>query len=250
MDDPTGQRLVCGAAVNRLWHDFFGTGLIEPVDGLAGGDATCSDPELLDELTRQFIANRFDQKFMIRVIVDSQAYQRTSAMTDKSQRDGSQFARAAVRALTPEQIYDSFLTATGFNPQHARSDAASDQEYGGSTTISRFQSHFDDPHDEPVAAHTSIQQALFLMNDRLIDDATSLEGSQTLAAVTKAGSARSAAQQIEELYRAVLSRRPRPEESERCLRYIDRGRPGLDRAVALRDVFWALLNSTEFAVNH
>jgi hypothetical protein len=238
------------AAVNRLWHDFFGTGLIDPVDGLGSADASCSHPELLDELTRQFVAHHFDQKYLIRALVGSQAYQRTSRLSHDSQKDPRHFARAAVRGLQPEQLYRSLLTATGFRPELASAPSGPDQRFGRSSPAGRFLAHFNDPHEEPIAAQTSIQQALFLMNDRLMDDATSLRGSPVLAAVAKAGGKRSTAQQVEELYLAVLSRPPRPEESERLVRYVETYGAARDRTVALCDIFWALLNNSEFALQH
>jgi hypothetical protein len=88
------------------------------------------------------------------------------------------------------------------------------------------------------------------MNDRLMDDATSLRGSRVLAAVAKPGTTRSTAQQVKELYLAVLSRPPRPKESEGLVRYVETDGAARDRTAALCDVFWALLNSSEFALNH
>ena len=238
------------AAVNRLWHGFFGTGLIEPVDGLGSADASCSHPELLDELTRQFIAHRFDQKYLIRALAGSQAYQRTSRLSHDSQKGPRHFARAAVRGLQPEQLYRSLLTATGFRPELASPPLGRDRAFGRPSVAAQFLAHFNDPHEEPLAAQTSIQQALFLLNDRLVDDATSLKGSRALAAVAKAGGKRSTAQQVEELYLAALSRPPRPEESRCLVRYIESGVAGRDRTAALCDVFWILLNSPEFALQH
>jgi hypothetical protein len=238
------------AAVNRLWHHFFGIGLIDPVDGLGSADASCSHPELLDELTRQFIAHHFDQKYLIRALVGSRAYQRTSRLSHDSQKDPRHFARAAVRGLRPEQVYQSFLTATGFRPELASPPSGPDRGFGRPSVAARFLAHFNDPHEEPLAAQTSIQQALFLLNDRLVDDATSLKGSRVLAAVAKAGLERSTAQQVEELYLAVLSRPPRPEESRRLVRYVESDVADRDRTAALCDVFWMLLNSPEFVLQH
>jgi hypothetical protein len=231
------------AAVNRLWQYCFGTGLVEPVDAL-GSDAP-SHPELLDELAAQFVAHRFDLKYLLRALTGSQAYQRTSRLTDANQIQPHHFARAAVRGLAAEQVYQSFLTATGFRPT-ARPEAKA-SPYGSRTPAEQFLARFHNPHEQPTEVQTSIQQALFLMNDRLMDDATSLAGSGVLAAVARAGPSRSTAQRIEELYLAVLSRPPRPEESERLVRYVEAGK---ERTAALRDVYWALLNSTEFILNH
>jgi hypothetical protein len=236
------------AAVNRLWHYCFGTGLIDPVDGL-GHDAQPSHPELLDELTQQFIAHRFDLKYMLRALMGSQAYQRTSRLTHASQKEPRQFARAAVRGQSAEQIYQSFLTATGFRPTSAPSTGRM-ALYGPTTPAGHFLAKFYNPHEQPTEMQMSIQQALYLMNDPLIDDATSLKQSGVLAAVVKAGPSRSTAQRIEDLFLAVLARSPRPEESERLVKYVEEGSPGEERTAALRDVFWALLNSTEFILNH
>jgi hypothetical protein len=234
------------AAVNRLWYDCFGTGLIDPVDGLGNADNACSHPELLDELSTQFVAHRFDLKYLLRALTGSRAYQRTSRLTDPSQQDPRQFARAAVRGLSAEQVYHSFLTATGYRPA-ARPPAPGP---GPSSGAEEILTRFNDPHEQPVEKQTSIQQALFLMNGPLTDEATGPEQSRTLAAVANAGPSRSAAQRVEDLYLAVLSRRPRPEEARRLARYVEEAGPGPQRTAALRDVFWALLNSTEFLVNH
>ncbi|MEO2091147.1 MAG: DUF1549 domain-containing protein, partial [Gemmataceae bacterium] len=63
-----GNRWFARAAVNRVWQQFFGVGLIDPVDGL-GSDAEASHPELLDELTKAFVAHKHDLKFLMRAIV-------------------------------------------------------------------------------------------------------------------------------------------------------------------------------------
>ncbi|MGH7128444.1 MAG: DUF1549 and DUF1553 domain-containing protein, partial [Planctomycetaceae bacterium] len=55
---------------------------------------------------------------------------------------------------------------------------------------------------------------------------------------------------IETLYLATLSRPPRPEELERMAAYVEDGEAQQDPKSALGDVFWALLNSSEFLLNH
>jgi hypothetical protein len=52
------------------------------------------------------------------------------------------------------------------------------------------------------------------------------------------------------LYLAALSRRPTADELERLRKYVEEGGPARNRKAALADVFWALLNSGEFALNH
>jgi hypothetical protein len=231
------------AAVNRVWHHFFGSGLVEPVDGLGDADRPPSHPELLDELARQFAAHGYDLRYPIRAVVASRTYQRTSRQTHAGQADRRLFARAQVRGLSPEQLFDSLGEATGC--QLAQIPGADTSASRSDGPQARFLSEFADVHESAAEAQASILQALMMMNGRLVEEATSPERSRTLAAVL-GGTSKTAAQAIEELYLAALSRPPRPEERDRLVAYVNAG----DRARALRDVLWTLLNSTEFAVNH
>ena len=218
------------AAVNRLWHYFFGLGLIDPVDGLGAADNTPSHPELLGELVRQFVAHDFDLKYLIRAIAGSQTYQRSSRQTRPRQAEPRLFARAASRALTPEQLYDSLVLATGYRPDPLRA--------------ATFLAPFDDPNSQPVDYQASIQQALMMMNGKLTEEATDPAKGAAVAAVI--ASRRPLARRIEELYLVTLSRKPRAEETRRLLDYAS----SRDSKQAHRDILWSLLNSTEFVLNH
>jgi hypothetical protein len=229
------------AAVNRVWQYFFGVGLVEPVDGFGVDDNPPSHPELLDELAYQFAAHDFDVPYLVRAITGSRTYQRTSRLTHAGQKDPRLFARAAVRGLSAEQLLDSVLTATGCSPVAAPPAAP----FGGDTPREEFLATFADPAGEPSEARASVRQALAMMNGKFIDEVTSPKKSATLAAVVGSRT-RPAARQVEELYLALLSRRPRPDELARLVRYAEAG----DRPRALRDILWALLNSTEFILNH
>src|SRR5262249_33980915 len=98
-------------------------------------------------------------------------------------------------------------------------------------------------------SQTSILQALYLMNGKLVAGATSLEHNKNLAIIAEADGVR-ITRRVEQLYLITLSRKPRPAESSRPARYADRGGPPGDPRKALADVFWALLNSGEFSTNH
>ena len=91
-------------------------------------------------------------------------------------------------------------------------------------------------------------QALYLMNNQFIADRTSLEKNRTLA--TLAEQRTTTARKVASLYLAVLSRKPRPDETKRFVKYIESGGPKKDSKEALADVFWSLLNSAEFLLNH
>jgi hypothetical protein len=222
------------AAVNRLWLYFFGTGLVGPGDR-ADDERPAAHKELLDELARQFAAHGYDVKFLIRAITASQAYQRTSAVSDPSHKDPGLFARMPLRGLSPEQLFDSLAEATEY------------QDVGGQAARGQFLARFP-AQEQKTDYQTSILQALYLMNNEFIADRTSLLKNRTLA--TLAGQRTSTARKVESLYLVVLSRKPRAEESERFVKYVEKGGPSSDPKKALTDLFWVLLNSPEFILNH
>jgi hypothetical protein len=231
------------AIVNRMWAQFFGVGIVDPIDDMGVGISP-SHPELLDELARQFVAHGYDFKFLIRAITASKAYQLTSTTTDRTQEDKQMFARMPVKGLTGDQLFDSIAQATGYRKEPTQGRAF----FGNQTVRSQFVAKFAG-QEKPTETQTSILQALSLMNGSFVADATSLERSATLAAVVEAPFLQPA-QKIETLYLATLSRKPRAEEMEHLLKYFKEGGPKKNEKTALTDIFWALLNSSEFILNH
>jgi hypothetical protein len=263
-------------AVNRVWEYFFGTGLVEPVDDI-NPDNPASHPELLDELARQFGDRGFDLVFLCRAIVLSKTYQLTSAMGDPSQNDPRTFARMAVRGMSAEQLYDSLaLVTTGSVPEVVRRQGYAPANPNDPRTdfLSRFPNQ-----DRRTETQTSILQALYLMNGKLTVDATTLATSNQLSQlagtanaslfiaipeVSESGNLSTSiveyrpaipskadhTRRIQELYRMVLSRMPTQAETDRLVTYLESSGPTGDPKKALADVFWALLNSSEFFFNH
>jgi hypothetical protein len=232
------------AAVNRLWAHFFGIGLIEPVDE-PGDQNPPSHPELLDDLAQQFAGHGFDLKFMMRAITTSRTYQLSSASASLSPDERRLFTHMAVKGLTPEQLFDSLAQASGY-----RESGRGNQRFGfdfpnNISPRAEFLARFagQDKRTEP---QTSILQALLLMNGKFVADATSVEKSELLAAALNAPFLKGPQERIEALYLATLGRKPRPDEMTRLVKYTD----GKDSKSALADIYWSLLNSSEFMLNH
>jgi hypothetical protein len=230
------------AAANRIWSQFFGVGLVDPVDDLTGEP---SHPELLDLLADQFAAHGFDPKYLIRAITSSRAYQLTSAGGSPSEDVYRLFDRMPVRGLSPLQLYESLMQATGL----PREPVTPGIVIGRDSPRGDFLERFASQEERPTERQTSILQALTLMNGRLVDDATSLDRGATLSGVADAYFLDTAGR-IEALYLATLTRRPRPDELERLVPYVERGGPTLNPRKALADVLWSLLGSAEFVFNH
>ncbi|MCY2968349.1 MAG: DUF1549 and DUF1553 domain-containing protein [Planctomycetota bacterium] len=229
---------------NRLWGHFFGLGIVHPID-----DFTLENPpshsELLDDLAKGFASQGHDVKFLIRAITSTKAYQRSSRQTDPSQENGRLFSKMALKGLTPEQIFDSIAQATGFFEQFANRNP---MMMDGNSPRAEFLQTFENSRDSVTETQTTILQALSMMNGKFVEDATSLDNSATLSAVIEFPLMTNA-DRIETLYLAALGRPPSVDELRRMEDYVKTGGPTGDWKRALGDIFWALLNSSEFLFN-
>jgi hypothetical protein len=230
------------AMVNRTWAHFFGRGLVNPVDDMHDGNPP-SHPELLASLSEQFKASGFNVRHLIRAICNSQAYQRTSRPAGAKEGDAELLSHLPVRVLSPRQLYDS-LSAVLESPLKEGSVPGKKGPVNKAPGNPReqFLSFFNvGDGANPLEYQVGIPQALRLMNAPQINRAAvaihraALAGNGTPAAV------------IEQLYLTTLARRPTAAERQRLTRYI---RAQADPFTGYGDILWALLNSTEFAVNH
>jgi hypothetical protein len=238
------------AAVDHVWQYFFGVSLMEPVFEPTD-DSPPAYPELLDELAQSFIASGFDLKFLIRSIVLTDAYGRASvAQSEESRLDIQMFARMPVRGMMPEQLFDSLCEATNYqdNPFNKNNPYAP-QQIGQqlNTARAQFLAKFTS-QDKRIETQTSILQALYLMNGKFLNERCQLDSNVSLRTIATANT--STVQRVETLYLMALSRLPRPEETAKLVRYIESGGGSNNPQQAVADVFWALLNSSEFMLNH
>jgi hypothetical protein len=237
------------AAVNYLWAHFFGLGIIDPIDEPSETNPP-SHPELLQELARQFVLNKFDLKYMMKAITASEAYQLSSAQSHPTQLDARLFAAVQVKGLSPEQLIESLSLAVGntdgtnrfFQPGVRRRAQYNPMSF-------ELRQKFANYSDKRTEYQTSILQALALMNGKMTADATSVTKGGTLTAIADSPFMDTEGK-LNALYLASLSRKMRPEEASRMVRYVESGGPSKDSSKALADVFWALLNSSEFILNH
>jgi hypothetical protein len=243
------------ATVDQVWGYFFGISLLEPIME-PSDDSPITYPELLDEMARQFAEHNFDIKFLIKAIVHTEAYQRASTgATKATKEDYNLFVRMPVRGLTPEQLFDSVAEATHFE-QSLSAVNSYVQPFGNQPMSPRaqFLNKFTN-QDRKHETQTSILQALFLMNGKFLAERVQPENNLSFSTLLNSidaatGKALPTAKRIESLYVWVLARLPRPEETERLVRYVDSGGPMGDSRRAMADVYWALLNSAEFMLNH
>jgi hypothetical protein len=231
---------------NRTWAHFFGTGIIDPVDELRD-DNEPSHPELLDELAQAFVDSKFDNRLLIRAITRTRAYQLSSRLSHPTQADPRRFARMNLKGLTPAQLFDSLVAATGYRESGSnRNQFVPFPQRGNprSLFLSRFAST-----DRVTETNTTILQALMLMNGDFIDSQTGLDKSEILGAVVDVPGW-DTEKRVVTLFLTALGRNPTPEELEKYASFVDRGGATGDKKRALGDLFWVLLNSPEFLFNH
>lgn len=239
------------AAVNRVWAHHFGLGIVDPVDDF-GMNNPPSHPEILDLLAKEFVAHEFDFKFLIRTITTTQAYQLSSIRTDESQDNPRQFARMPVRGLTAEQIFDSLAQATGYlQPFDPEQPLNFNQDQARQEFLETFET------DSGAERQSTILQALALMNGSFASDATSVQEilrtrndkNGTLIAIAEAPFF-TPEQRVDALFLTTLSRLPSDSEKQKFLDYLQKHAATDVPARPLADLFWTLLNTTEFLSNH
>lgn len=239
-------RLFAEMAVNRIWAHLFGAGLVDPVDDFSQINPP-SHPELLQYLAQEFVAHDYDLKFLIQVITSTRAYQLTSEISDPSQMYARRFAVVPLRGLSKDQLLASVNEAVG---RFTAFEISNPYVFFGETTPeSEFRDMFGDQDENATQRQTSILQSLLMMNGQLTADATSLESSQTLASIIHYPDF-ATADRVDAIFLAVLTRLPDEDERAEFVAYVDSGGVSGSSDRALSDVFWVLLNSTEFRFNH
>ena len=234
-------RYFAPAVANRLWAQFFGAGLVEPVDDFSPANPA-THPAVLAILADAIRDSGYDLELVSEAIVLTELYGLSSA-TDESDSDPVLLTRMPVRAMTPEQLYDSLSQATG---RLRPFDPSQPVNFNNDEDRTRFLERFA---REAVAARdqgSSILQALMLMNGAFIGDATDLAESRTLAAIATSPFL-APAEQVDALYLAAYARYPRRDESARAVAYLVESASPEE---GLADLFWVLLNSGEFVFNH
>jgi hypothetical protein len=242
---PENRSYFARAFVNRVWARLLGRGLVHPVDQMHSSNPA-SHPELLDWLERDVIAHGYDAQRLIRGIVLSDTYARSSEWTKSGEPPAADtFAVALIRPLTPKQVAVSLSIATASPQRHeavldaprwaSQREQLENQADGFARLLEHPGEHFQ----------VSVTEALLFSNGDRMQNEYLRESNDRLAGLLPTLSDDDA---IATAFRAVLSRPPTTDEAEEFRRFFasraDR------KPAAWQQTLWALITSPEFRFNH
>jgi hypothetical protein len=252
------------AIVNRLWANYFGVGLVEPVDDLRLSNPA-SNEELLTATADYLVKHDYDLKALMRVMLKSAAYQRSSSSPESGSNDTRNFSHYYPRRLMAEVALDAISQVTAAPTEFTEieypgADFVKTEFYAKGTravelydsaVVSRFLRTFG-RHQRMVTCQCersnepSLVQALHISNgDTILQKLAAKEGKLESLIASGLPNYRI----IEELYLSALSRYPTDSELAQILAVLNESPAGERRAV-LEDMFWAVLSSREFLFNH
>jgi hypothetical protein len=261
------------AFVNRVWANYFNRGIVEPADDLNLANAPCNG-ELLNYLAEGFVSHNYDMKWLHREILNSDTYQRSWKTNPTNQLDNRNFSHAVVRQLPAEVMLDSIdiaIAADGHAEAVATDidnraiGAGSNAAYGRGGKGGKQQGKFVDNYfltlfgrplresncDCERTEDPTLLQTLFTRNDPQLlarIEGTGKPDSSWISELRRAGDKNlNVDKSITDAFLRTVSRPPTDQEVTEARADIAAAKAPVD---GVRDLFWALLNTREFKVNH
>ena len=255
------------AIVNRVWAHYFGRGIVDPPDDLSPLNPP-SHPELLDELCRGFIDNKYDLRWLHRTIAGSRTYQQSSSPSiSASSAAARNYAYFSVRRLRAELIVDAINHATGatdefpenaFLPRGTKAievpGAAIYPAGGGSTRPAAMQYAFEifgRPQrdveiqcDCETRSDLSLVQSLYVASYENVLDKVSNKDSRPLSI---AAATDDKSRCVEDAYLWTLARLPTEDERQAMVKHVTASASAEE---GMKDIFWVLMNTNEFLLQH
>ncbi len=235
---------------NRVWSYFFHRGIIDPVDDLRSTNPPIN-PELLDGLTQEFVAHNFDVRHLMRLIVTSETYQRSSESNPSNEHDDANFSRFVARRLPAESLLDTLVQTTGVPEAFPGAPAGfSARQLPDANVQSEFLKLFGKPQRMEACEcerddGSNMLQALYFINGGSILGRLTSPQSRVAKLVTQE---KDDAKLVEQIYLWSICRQPTERELKLAVEHFK----GYEakRLEAAQDFMWALLNSRDFMLVH
>lgn len=231
------------ATVGWVWTQLLGRGIVEPWDDLLG---TTERPPLLEMLSAEFRADKHDLRALLRTIVLSQAYQRSSAGAGTAAeiaKAEAVFARAKVRPLSAEQLFASVMTVTELEqldvPAFRRAVRVRQE-----AALKEYEFVFaDDEMADADGFSASVPQALLLLNGELTNQGVVARSGGSVDRILSSSKETDA--RLQTLWLTVYGRMPSADELALGRAAVERGGKG-----DWEDLMFAMIYSSEFGSNH
>ncbi len=247
---------------NRVWANFFGRGIVEPVDDLRISNPASNEP-LLQAISEHLAKNDYDLKSLMRLILRSETYRRSSTPLPENEGDQKYYSRYYPRRLMAEVLQDAITSVTRVSPKYNRitlSDGSTEGtslyregtralQLSDSAVTSYFLKTFGRNEREITCEcersnKPSMVQVLHLSNGDTLNNNLRSKQSRVNTMITQSNG-----DIIDEAYLLCLSRRPSDSERKR-LQNIFEVAPETQRRGVVEDLFWALMTSREFLFQH
>jgi len=241
---PENADLIARSIVNRIWHRFLGYGLVAPLDQMHS-ENPASHPELLEWLARDMATHKYDLNRLVRGVVLSKTYSRSSKTDSESPPGAQYFAVAQLKPLTPLQLATSLKLATQ-DPAtfHGLSPADLDKKIDAAEKSSRGLANLvAQPTDD---FQIGVGEALVFSNSDILTREYLAEGKDSLLAKLK--SEKDVKAGVELMVKSFLGRAPTPVESEALAAFVTKR--SANPTEAYRQAMWALATCPEFRFNY
>ncbi|HZK80652.1 MAG TPA: DUF1553 domain-containing protein, partial [Humisphaera sp.] len=237
--------------VNRVWANFMGVGLVEAVDDMRKTNPA-SNELLLSKLASYFADQKFDLKALMRLILESETYQRTSTPLAGNAADKRFYSHYFAKRLMAEVALDATSQVTGVPTAFAMYPPGTRAEQLPDVGVdSYFLKIFGRPDRVSTCTcerseQPSVAQTLNMANgDTVNGKLQSKDGRVEWLLANKAPDEKV----IEELYLSALSRYSTEAEKHRILKTLEEQK-GSDRREMIEDLYWSVLSSNRFLFNH
>ncbi|HUE74349.1 MAG TPA: DUF1553 domain-containing protein [Pirellulaceae bacterium] len=233
------------ATVNRVWAILFGRSLVQPVDEIP---LLGNYPPALETLADDFIAHNYDLKRLISIIAASEVFQLDSrADFEPTPEHEAASAIFPLTRLRPEQMAGSVIQASSLTTINA--DAHILSQLAKALQTNQFVQRYGDLGDAEFDDRGgTIPQRLLMMNGELVKERTNqnpIQNAATRIAMVTPKNDRA----VETAFLVTLTRRPTAAEQRHFTERLS-DREERNRAAAMEDLYWVLLNGTEFSWNH
>ena len=243
--------------VNRIWYWLLGRGIVHDPDDMRPTNPP-ENPELLDYLRRELVVHKFDLKHIYRLIFNSRVYQLSCEPNAQNEKDLSHFSHYRMKRLTAEQMLDGICQVTGSQesftswipvpvlrmPQTERAIQLPDSDIDSAFLDLFGRPSRDTPFETERNCEAQPRQALYFVSSDELQ--YKIAGGQKIRQLFETRKADP--EIVDELYLSALSRPPRGDEKQKALAYLAKGKNA--RVQAVQDLFWAILTTKEFMVNH